>query len=60
MNFGALMSGLLVGAGVGILVLLRVNKSVKQNARIILLLYGIGVICGILIELLKIGELLGI
>lgn len=60
MNFGALMSGLLVGAGVGILVLLRVNKDRKQNVKIITTLYGIGVICGILLELCHVGELLGI
>ena len=48
---GAMMSGLLVGAGVGILVLLRVNDKSKENAKIIGLLYGIGVISGILLEL---------
>ena len=45
------MSGLLVGAGVGILVLLRVNDKSKENAKIIGLLYVIGVISGILLEL---------
>ncbi|MBQ6806423.1 MAG: arsenic efflux protein [Lachnospiraceae bacterium] len=48
---GAMMSGLLVGAGVGILVLLRVNDKPKENAKIIGLLYVIGVISGILLEL---------
>lgn len=48
---GAMMSGLLVGAGVGILVLLRVNDKSKENAKIIGLLYVIGVISGILLEL---------
>lgn len=46
------MSGLLVGAGVGILVLLRVNDNAKENAKIILLLYVTGVAAGILIEAL--------
>lgn len=46
------MSGLLSGAGVGILVLLRVNDMRKENARIIGLLYVIGVLAGLLIELL--------
>ncbi|MBO5210180.1 MAG: arsenic efflux protein [Lachnospiraceae bacterium] len=48
---GAMMSGLLVGAGIGILVLLRVNDKPKENAQIIGLLYVIGVVSGILIEL---------
>ena len=49
---GAMMSGLLSGAGVGILVLLRVNDKRKENARIIVLLYVIGVLAGLFIELL--------
>ncbi len=49
-NGGAMMAGLLVGAGVGLLVLFRVNENVKENMRIALLLYIIGVVSGILIE----------
>lgn len=52
LSAGAMMSGLLSGAGVGILVLLRVNDMRKENARIIGLLYVIGVLAGLLIELL--------
>ena len=52
MSLGALMSGLLAGAGVGLLVLFRVNDNLKENIRITALLYGIGVVSGILIELL--------
>lgn len=51
---GAMMAGLLVGAGVGILVLLRVNDRPKENVRIIALLYLLGVISGIIVELLGI------
>ncbi len=51
---GAMMSGLLVGAGVGVLVLLRVNDKPKDNAKIIALLYGIGVAAGTIMELLGI------
>ena len=47
-----LISGLLVNAGVGILVLFRTNKYVKQNIKIISLLYLIGVISGILLEII--------
>lgn len=54
LNAGAMMAGLLAGAGVGILVLLRVNDKPKENIRIIVLLYGISVASGIVIELLGI------
>lgn len=53
MSFGAMMSGLLVGAGVGILVLCRVNRDKKENIRVIGLLYIIGVLSGIVIEWLQ-------
>ena len=51
---GAMMSGLLVNAGVGVLILFRLNRDVKQNAGIIAALYGLGVFWGVLIDLLGI------
>lgn len=51
---GAMIAGLLVNAGVGILVLLRLNHDAKQNAGIIAALYGLGVFWGVIIELLGI------
>lgn len=54
LSAGAMMSGLLVGAGVGILVLLRVNDRPKENAIIISMLYLTGVGAGIIVELLGI------
>lgn len=51
---GQMMAGLLVGAGVGILVLCRTNKGVKENLGLIGILYGTGVFWGILIEMLGI------
>lgn len=50
MSFAACMSGLLTGAGVGSLVLFRVNRNKRENIRILLLLYGIGVAAGLLLE----------
>lgn len=47
---GAMMSGLLCNAGIGILVLVRLNKDWKQNTAIIALLYVISVIWGVLIR----------
>ena len=49
-----MISGLLVGAGVGLAVLFKTNKGIKQNLKITALLYLIGVISGILIELIGI------
>ena len=49
-----MISGLLVGAGVGLAVLFKTNKGIKQNLKIISLLYVIGVVSGILIELIGI------
>ena len=49
-----MISGLLVGAGVGLAVLFKTNKGKKQNLKITALLYLIGVISGILIELIGI------
>ena len=51
---GMMMSGLLVNAGIGTLVLIRLNKNMKQNVGIITALYGFGVIWGILIDVLGI------
>ena len=47
-----MISGLLVNAGVGLLVLFRVNRNLKENIKITAILYGIGVISGILLELI--------
>lgn len=54
LSFGAMMAGLLVGAGMGILVLLRINRSAKDNVRIIALLLLIGIVCGAALDLLGI------
>ena len=51
MGFGAMMGGLLVGAGVGILVLCRVNENKKECIRVITLLYAIGTFAGLVLEL---------
>lgn len=48
---GSALAGLLTGSGVGLLVLFRVNHDRKENLRILGLLYGIGILIGIIIEL---------
>ncbi len=55
MSAGALLAGLLSAAGLGILVLFRVNRRKwRENLRILLLLYLAGVCFGILCDLLHI------
>lgn len=47
---GAMMAGLLVSAGVGLLVLFSENRNAKQNLAILAGLVGIGVLSGCLFE----------
>lgn len=47
MTYGAMMAGLLAGSGIGILVLFRMNKNLKDNMITLALLYGTSVILGI-------------
>lgn len=47
---GAMMAGLLVNAGVGLLVLFRLNRDWKQNLGIVVALYGLGVFWGVIIR----------
>mgnify|MGYP003584074908 CR=1 FL=1 len=52
MSASQLIAGLLVGAGVGLLVLFRVNPDTKENVRITALLYVIGVLGGVVVSAL--------
>ena len=51
---GMMMAGLLANAGVGLLVLFRLNRNSRQNLMIVCLLYVLAVIWGLLISLLGI------
>ena len=53
-SFGSLISGLLTGAGVGLLVLFKTNKNLKENICILIILYIIGVLFGYIIDLVGI------
>ncbi len=50
-TLGTMMSGLLVGAGIGLLVLFRVNPERKVNINTAILLFAIGTISGLMIDL---------
>lgn len=51
---GPMMAGLLVGAGIGLVVLFKSNQGVKRNLSIAGILYLIGVTAGILLDLLNV------
>ena len=53
-SLGSMISGLLTGAGVGLAVLFRTNNKIKENIVILVLLYSIGVISGIITDLIGI------
>lgn len=48
----SLIGGLLTGSGVAILVLFKTNKDIKENIRIVSLLYLIGVFIGLFLQLI--------
>ncbi len=50
-SFGQLISGVLTGSGIGILVLFKSNHNLKENLKILFLLYGLGSLFGVVIEL---------
>lgn len=50
-TIGTLLSGLLTGSGLGILLLFKNNKNTKENITILGIIYFVGVIVGILTDL---------
>jgi len=53
-NLGTCIAGLLTGSGVALLILFKSNKNLKENISIVTLLYLIGVLIGIFIEIMGI------
>ena len=51
-SMSMLISGVAVNAGVGLLVLFKTNKNLKENLTIVGLLYFIGVISGIILQVI--------
>lgn len=50
LGFGATVSGLCTGAGAGLLVLFRENRHVKDNLKILAILYAVAVVSGVLLQ----------
>ena len=55
LTFGSAIAGLCTGAGVGLAVLFKSNHPVKENFRILGLLYGIAVVAGLVLNLVNFG-----
>jgi len=53
LSFSSTIAGLLTGSGVAILVLFKSNKNLKENIKILLIIYLIGALSGLLIELIN-------
>ena len=60
LSVGAMLSGLLVNSGVALALLFRNNRPVWDSIRILLILFGIGVTVGILVDVTPLAGLLGI
>ena len=52
MSGGALVSGLTVNAGIGLIVLFRTNRDFNENLRIMAVMLAVGVLAGWMIQLL--------
>jgi len=50
-SIGTMLAGLLTGSGLGILLLFRTNKNLKENLKILSIIYFVGVIAGIIVDL---------
>ena len=52
LSLGNMFSGLLTGCGMGLLVLFRTNKNLKENIFILMAIYVIGLISGYIIDII--------
>lgn len=51
LSFASVISGLSTGAGLGLVVLFKTNKSIRENIAIAAVLYFVGVFAGMIIQL---------
>lgn len=54
-SFGSCVGALCTGAGIGLIILYKNNKNIKQNLLITLFLYAIGVLVGFIVNLIPLG-----
>lgn len=60
LSAGAMLAGLLTGAGAGLLVLFRTNKHLRENLILAAALLGVGVLVGCVFDYTGLGALLGL
>ncbi len=51
-SIGNLLAGLLTGSGIGLLLLFKINNNIKENIRILSIIYFVGVMIGIIVDLI--------
>lgn len=56
---GTMLAGLFSGAGVGLLVLFKVNRSIKENLAVTAIIFASGIIFGLLADLMGFSSLIG-
>lgn len=58
LSLGSMMSGLLVNAGVGLLILFRNNRPLRDSLRVLGILLLAGILCGLLLDLTPLASLI--
>lgn len=53
-SFGSCLAGLCSGAGIGLAVLLRMNRSRRENVQIVVTLYLVSALCGLALQFLPV------
>ena len=51
-SIGTMLSGLLTGSGIGILLLFKTNKNLKENCIVLSIIYITGVLIGLIVDLI--------
>ncbi len=51
-TLGTLFAGLLTGSGLGILLLFKTNKNLKENLTVLSIIYFVGIIVGIIVDII--------
>ena len=52
-SFASAISGLCTGAGIGLVVLFKVNRDKRENIKIVLTLYALSVIAGMVLQIFE-------
>ena len=49
-----MLSGLLTGSGIALLILFKINDNLKENIKILSIIYLVGVVTGIIMNLFNV------